>query len=242
MKHFLTSLSMISLLVLLASCEKKEEDIPVYDKGPVLMDGYEGVDLGLTVKWANYNIGAESPEEFGQYFAWGDTVPSAAYTYFYYKWYSMSKSGPTKYFSDSYYGEPDYKMSLALVGDAAHAIWGGKWRLPSESEWRELFTYCTWEWTELNGVSGYKVTSNKPGNTNHIFLPSAGHLNEEGEIEEGGECGKYWSSSLFGMTWELAYYTNLNSQIGQLAIGRRPYCYSIRPVHVDYFLPGTVFD
>lgn len=242
MKHFLASLSMISLLVLLASCEKKEEDIPVYDKGPVLMDGYEGVDLGLTVKWANYNIGAESPEEFGQYFAWGDTVPSAAYTYFYYKWYSMSKSGPTKYFSDSYYGEPDYKMSLDLVDDAAHAIWGGKWRLPSESEWRELFTYCTWEWTELNGVSGYKVTSNKPGNTNHIFLPAAGHLNEEGEIEEGGECGKYWSSSLFGMTWELAYYTNLNSQIGQLAIGRRPYCYSIRPVHVDYFLPGTVFD
>lgn len=115
---------------------------------------YESVDLGLSVKWAAYNVGAENPWEYGDYFAYGETEPKDEYTME--NCLTYEKSIP------DLAGNPEY--------DAATANWGDGWRLPMKSEIQELIDNCEWEWTELEGVSGYNVTG---PSGNSIFLPAA---------------------------------------------------------------------
>lgn len=138
----------------------------------------EYVDLGLSVKWATFNVGALSPEELGDSFAWGETVPKESYTSNNYKWGSYNKY--SKYCpaeKPGYWGgegEPDNKTILDLEDDAAHVQWGDKWRIPTKDEMQELIDNCTWSWTTKNGIDGYLVTSNISGYTeNSIFLPYA---------------------------------------------------------------------
>ena len=164
-------------------------------------NGHEYVDLGLSVKWATCNVGANTPEEFGDYFAWGETQPKEVYnesTYKYYKHNGYNSVGyaeykVTKYCTDSDYGTVDNKTVLDLADDAAHANWGGEWRMPTLEEQKELFDNCTWTWTTQNGVNGYLVTSKKNGNS--IFLPAAGRRLYS-ELGYAGSYGCYWSSSL----------------------------------------------
>ena len=173
--------------LLLFSCA---EDEMVVDKGD-----HAYVDLGLSVKWATCNVGADRPEEYGAYFAWGETKPKYTYDdeWSNYKWYNISSETFTKYCSESEYGIVDNKTQLDLSDDAAHVNWGKPWRMPTHDELTELHTKCTWTWTTQNGVNGYLVTSNINGNT--IFLPAAG--SRDGNSLDGeGETGWYWSSSL----------------------------------------------
>ena len=153
-------------------------------------NGYEWIDLGLSVKWATCNVGATKPEEFGDYFAWGEVETKAIYYWSTYK-YGSNWDAMTKYSTDSYYGIVDNKTVLDPEDDAATANWGGNWRMPTKAEQDELKNNCAWEWITLNGVGGYKVIG---PNGNSIFLPAAGRVVTSSFVSE--RYGHYWSSSL----------------------------------------------
>ena len=173
----------------------------------------EAVDLGLLsgTKWASFNLGASAPEEYGDYYAWGETEPYYSsldpltwkegkevdgYYWSTYKWCKGTNSTMTKYCSDSAYGDngfTDTRTVLDLEDDAAHANLGGKWRMPTYADWTELIDKCTRTWTQQNGVDGYLLTSS---NGKSIFLPAAG-ARKYLRSENVDRKGYYWSSSLF---------------------------------------------
>ena len=184
MKRYINLLLIISTCALV-SCEKDDE---------VLVQGV-AVDLGLSVKWATCNVGASTPEDYGDYFAWCETSTKSTYDWSTYKYCNGSYNTLTKYNNSSSYGTMvDNKTQLDLSDDAARANWGGSWRMPTDAELTELLEQCTWTWTSQNGVNGYKVTSKSNGNS--IFLPAAGDRNGS-SIYYLGIYGYYWSSSLF---------------------------------------------
>lgn len=198
------------------------------------VSGREYVDLGLSVKWATCNVGATKPEEYGDYFAWGEIEPKTDYSWSTYKWCNGSYNTLTKYFinsEDGNNGFTDNKTTLDSEDDVAHVQWGGTWRMPTMAEQYELCSNCTWTQTTLNGVNGFKVTSKKEGYTDRfIFLPSAGYRYgaERGNV---GSYGYYWSSSLGnaahrGCAYELYFY----SSIKDIYNASRAYGLSVRPV------------
>ena len=156
-------------------------------------DKYIYVDLGLSVKWATCNIGASKPEEFGNYYAWGETENKTIYNWNTYKWCMGDYTNITKYGENSNYGIIDYKRVLELDDDAAHINWGGNWRMPTAEEMEELRKECTWLWTSQNGIDGYKVMSKHNGNS--IFLPSSGCI-KESAFYQTNKYGYYWSSTV----------------------------------------------
>lgn len=160
-------------------------------------NGKDFVDLGLPsgLKWATCNVGATTPEEYGDYFAWGETESKDYYDFSTYKYCNGDRYSMTKYCVDSYYGTVDNKTTLELTDDAARVNWGGNWRMPTRAEQDELrnSSNCTWTRTTQNGVKGYKVTSKKNGNS--IFLPAAGCRFYDG-LCGAGSYGSYLSSSL----------------------------------------------
>ena len=140
---------------------------------------HEYVDLGLPsgTLWATCNIGANSPEEYGDYFAWGETTPKSTYDWSTYKWCNGSSTTMTKYCTQSEYGYngfTDNLTELQSADDAATANWGSDWQMPSLAQIQELCSSSntTTEWTQVNGVNGRKITSKSNGNS--IFLPAAG--------------------------------------------------------------------
>ena len=170
-----------------------EEEETVVSDPTGTENGYGYVDLGLSVKWATCNVGASSPEEYGDYFAWGETEPKSIYDWSTYKYCNGSNLTLTKYNTNSSYGIVDNKTQLELSDDAAYMNWGGAWRMPTDAEMTELREQCTWKWTSQNGMNGYRVTSNSNGNS--IFLPAAGYRYES-SLRYAGSDGDYWSSSL----------------------------------------------
>lgn len=156
-------------------------------------NGHDYVDLGLSVKWATCNVGASKPEEYGDYFAWGEVTPKTTYAWSNYKWCRDRYDTQVKYCFDSKYGMIDYRVRLELADDAARANWGGYWRIPTTSEITELLEKCTWKKTNQNGVDGYKVTSHSNGKS--IFFPLAGYRSGS-SLYGAGSLGHYWSSSL----------------------------------------------
>lgn len=158
-------------------------------------NGHPWVDLGLPsgIKWAEYNIGASSPEEYGEYYTWGETTTKPLYDRMSDKWFNFryTKYGVSPV--DEYNGVIDNKTILEAEDDAARVKWGGNWRIPSFEEFIELNSHCTSEWTTLNGVHGRKYTSVSNGNS--IFLPAAGYMYPA--IVYAGSKGCYWSSSLW---------------------------------------------
>lgn len=151
------------------------------------------VDMGTGVYWACCNVGASSPEEYGEYYAWGETSTKSNYDWSTYKWCNGSGTSIIKYCNDSQYGTVDNKTQLELSDDAARVNWGGSWRMPTIDELSELNSNCTWTWITINQVSGYKVTAS---NGNSIFLPAAGYRNGESLHGADSNNGFYWSSSL----------------------------------------------
>ena len=154
------------------------------------------VDLGLSVKWARVNLGATEPEDYGDYFSWGETYPKNSYNWSDYS-FGQSKNGPfSKYVREAEYGTVDHKTVLDPSDDAAHVNWGGDWRLPTQEEFQELMTNCSWSWTTRNGIPGYRVTSYKEGFSGvSIFLPANGMIGGTSPSDVG-TVGNYWSASL----------------------------------------------
>lgn len=195
---------------------------------------HEFVDLGLSVKWATCNIGAKNPEEFGEYYAWGEITTKNIYDRSTYR-YCNSNGYITKYCSNSYYGNVDNKAILEEQDDAAVVNWGESWRMPTYAEWNELSQLCTWTIITVNGVIGYRVTSKKNGNS--IFLPAAGYIMSNSFTGLGSQ-GYYWSSYKSGDysgetgTSCVAYhifFTKTATAQGKYSLGR--YCgMPIRPV------------
>ncbi len=174
----------------------------------------QAVDLGLPsgIKWASCNVGATNPEDFGNYYAWGEVFPKDNYSWSTYKYANGSSSTLTKYCNDASYGDngfTDNKTTLVPEDDAAHYNWGGNWRMPTDAELTELLNNCTWEWTTQNEVNGYKVTSKTNGNS--IFLPAAGYRDVASTYLVGLD-GYYWSSSLYefdpNCAWCLGFYSD----------------------------------
>ena len=201
-------------------------------------NGYTWVDLGLSVKWASYNIGATKPEEYGDYFAWGETEPKELYAWSTYKHCQGSDNTLTKYNTNGGYGTVDNKTQLELTDDAARANWGGSWRMPTDAEMTELRNNCTWSWTTQNGVMGYKVTSKSNGNS--IFLPAAGYRSLSSLVSAGSN-GAYWSSSLYtddypGATW----YVFFKSSNVYRSYGGRSNGHSVRPVLGESVVETTI--
>ena len=164
--------------------------------------GVEAIDLGLPsgTKWANMNIGAEKPEDYGLYFVWGETVgygsdtnDGHSFNWASYKWCNGSYDTMTKYCTNSSYGTVDNKTVLDLEDDAAYVNWSNSWRMPTITEIDELLNNTTSEWTTVNGVNGRKFTSTMNGNS--IFLPAAGYRYGS-YLDYQTSGGYYWSSSL----------------------------------------------
>ena len=195
--------------------------------GEGIENGYLYVDLGLSVKWATCNVGAESPEDYGDYFAWGETTTKTTYDKTTYKHRNGSSYTFTKYNTNSSYGTVDNKTTLELNDDAARANWGGSWRMPTDDEMTELRTNCTWTWTTENGVNGYKVTSKVKGES--IFLPAAGWRSGTSRYNDGS-YGRYWSSTPYESDTEDAYYLRFYSGDHYTSSSYREYGQSVRPV------------
>lgn len=191
-------------------------------------NGYEYVDLGLSVKWATCNVGAESPEDYGDYFAWGETEAKEYYEWSSYKHCEGTSTSLTKYCTSLNYGiVDDNKTKLELEDDAAHVNWGGSWRMPTDSELEDLIDYCTWEWISQNGIYGYKATSKINGN--FIFLPAAGSISAY-DLRSDGWDSVYWSSKLPAARNESAYYLLLYPEVQSISYGFRCYGRSVRAV------------
>lgn len=154
-------------------------------------NGHEYVDLGLSVKWAAMNVGANTYEGYGDYFAWGETSVKSTYGWDTYKWCNGTDDSLTKYNTKSSYGTVDNKTVLEPEDDAAYVNWGNTWRMPTHEEWTELKEKCTWTWTAQNSVNGYLVTAS---NSNSIFLPAAGLRSDMFRFEDNGF---YWANSLY---------------------------------------------
>ena len=190
---------------------------------------YEAVDLGLPsgIKWATHNVGATKPEEYGGYYAWGETEEKEYYDWSTYKWCNGSYDTMTKYCTNSNFGTVDNKTVLEFEDDVAHVKWGGDWRMPTKEEQEELRDNCKWMWTNRNGVNGNKVIG---PNGNSIFLPASGFRSRTDVFtkEEGGD---YWSCSLQNHSNSYAcsfYFGNCvyTSDIGDRVLGMpvRPVC------------------
>lgn len=215
-------------------------------------ESYEYVDLGLPsgLLWATCNVGATSPEEYGLYFQWGDTVghPSSEASYFIWKNcpYQTVDTGdysPTKFTkylgsTTSSYKDPSatdadaLKTVLDLEDDAAHVHMGGEWRMPTSTEFQELYDNTTCTWTIENGVYGRKFTSKAEGNTNYIFIPAAGEC-YNGSVGYVGSSAYVWSSSLLTSRPCGAYFLYFTSSKGSVNTQNsnyRYYGFSVRGV------------
>ncbi|MCQ2324043.1 MAG: hypothetical protein MJZ53_04235 [Paludibacteraceae bacterium] len=188
----------------------------------------EAIDLGLPsgIKWANINVGATKPEEYGAYFAWGETKQKTTYNW---STYFDTKDGGSTF---TKYNNNGGNTTLDLEDDAAHVNWGGSWRMPTTAEQDELQNKdnCTWEWkTNYNGtdVNGYLVTSKK--NHNSIFLPASGYR-EDSSLRYVGSFGYYWSSSLHMGFSDCAGYLYIRTDDVAWRSSLRNYGHSVRPV------------
>ena len=204
------------------------------------------VDLGLPsgTLWATYNIGATSPEDYGDYFAWGETEGyddgKTNFDWSTYKWCKGTETTITKYCNDSSYGYEGFTDNLKELkpeDDAAYVNWGPAWRMPSDEQFKELINsnYTTTEWTTQNGVNGRKITSKTNGNS--IFLPTAGCRNGN-SLENAGTHGRYMSRTLntsypYGARVARYLYFNMgtiDTSVGNSSDFCRYIGFTVRPV------------
>lgn len=181
MKGFASTALLHFVFNLLAACavivgnsfqDQSSKHIPVEQRDTTFDSGmyigeHVAVDLGLSVKWASVNLGADFPEDSGYYLSWGQTSPA----------------------SEDYYTA--YSDFLSMEADGARQLWGNEWRIPTDAELTELRKECIWTWTEYNGKNGYRIQG--PSGES-IFLPAAGY--KSSELFQFGEEGRYWSSQL----------------------------------------------
>ena len=193
----------------------------------------EWVDLNLPsgLLWASCNLGANTPEGYGNYYAWAETATKEVYTWSTYHYCTVddrdSLQTLTKYNTSEAYGTVDNLTLLQASDDATTQALGNGARIPTKEEWEELLNNTTIEWTTLNNVAGYKFTA---ANGNSLFLPAAGSFNDS-ELIVAGEYGFYWSSSLYtddpSDAWSFSFQSE-GHRIG--SFGYRTDGQSVRPV------------
>ena len=186
------------------------------------------IDLGLPsgTKWACCNVGADKPEAYGGYYAWGETEEKEVYDWSSYKWCNGDEYSFTKYCFDSEYGTVDNKTVLDPEDDVAHVKWGGNWRMPTWDECQELIDNCISEWSMLNGVNGRKFISKTNGNS--IFLPASGFI-VGSNLYANGYRGRYRLSSLYENSTN-ARYLDFQSDFVITDYCGRDIGQSVRPV------------
>lgn len=175
----------------------------------------EEVDLGLSVNWASWNMGAKVPEEYGNYYAWGEIKPRNRFykeDYIYYK-------------NDNDYYDIGYDISGTKY-DAAYIRWRDDWRMPTKEEYEELCKQCHWQWTTTNGINGYKIIG---PNGNSIFLPAAGYRLGT-KVYDLGTDGHYWSSTQNTIHAGNAYCLYFSNGYNGRNSFYRNHGYTIRPV------------
>ena len=180
------------------------------------------IDLGLPsgTKWACCNVGADTPEAYGGYYAWGETEEKSTYNWSTYIYYDGS---PVTY--------RDLGSDIAGTDyDVAHVKWGGSWVMPSQEQQDELVNNCTSEWTTVNGVNGRKFTSKTNGGS--IFLPAAGDRYDS-RLYHAGSCGYYWSSTQYPLYEYLydAFNLYFDSDVAGFSSNYREIGLTVRPVY-----------
>ena len=189
------------------------------------------VDLGLPsgLLWATCNLGATSPEDYGDYFAWGETTPKSDYSWSTYQYCMGSNTTFTKYCNNSSYGYNGFTDNLTTLlpeDDAATANWGSDWRMPTKEEFQELYNNTTVTWTQQNGVNGRLFTA---ANGNSLFLPAAGYRNGS-NLYGAGSGGNCWSSSLITDYPNYAWYFGFDSGNYTMNYYYRYYGFTVRAV------------
>lgn len=186
------------------------------------------VDMGLSVKWASCNLGAENPWDCGNYYAWGETSVKSRYDWSTYIWCAGNDHSMTKYCTLAEYGAVDNRDQLEKADDAAAQELSGTWRMATDAEWTELRVNCLWSWARIEGVTGRLVYSKKTGKC--IFLPAAGFYDGT-SLKYKGISGHYWSSSLMrhfpNSVWNVDFSS---SNVVRDELGSRFGGQSIRPV------------
>lgn len=221
MKKLFTILMLAFAMVAMVACNKDNDDT------------MEWVDLGLPsgLLWAKCNLGADTPEKYGNYYAWGEVATKEQYNWSTYRYCTVfgedSLQTLTKYNLNSDYGTVDDLTTLQAVDDAATVALGNGARIPTKGEWEELINNTTNEWTTLNGVHGLMLTAS---NGNSLFLPAAGSFNDM-ELIVPEIYGFYWSASLYtdysDDAWSFSFVSD-EYRIG--SFGYRSDGQSVRPV------------
>lgn len=212
------------------------ENTTTYKNSSSKTESDKYVDLGLPsgTLWATKNVGANRPEQYGAYFAWGETEDKSFYDNSTYKWNYVRYYNPdghpfydfTKYCTKKQDGIVDNKTKLDYYDDAAYVNWGAEWCIPTVKQFKELITECTWTWTQKNGVNGYIVSSKH--NDNSLFLPAGGEYYEDHLINKE-KTGKYWSCSGSGIWASILTFESWNVDTYH---DWRPTGLNIRPVYV----------
>lgn len=209
-----------------------DEDITLYSQ----WKAHEWVDLGLPsgTKWATYNVGATKPEEYGDYFAWGEILPkSEEYTWGTYKYCTADYDAENNTYTNivmTKYNATDGKTLLDATDDAATANWGSNWRMPTVSEIRELIDNCTWENTTQDGVQGWRAVGT---NGNSVFFPNAGQRFGTYLYNCVGVYGAYWTTGCgSGSSSEIAieFYCFNNYNNVEISSSQRSRGNCVRPV------------
>ncbi len=194
---------------------------------------YTYVDLGIQTVWATCNIGAEKPEDYGDYYAWGEVYPKTVYTWDTYL-HGLGEYSLLKYCNDksySYYGTADGIPWLYPADDVAQTKTNSLWNIPDVYYINQLMSECTWTWTTLNNVAGYQVTG---PNGNSIFLPAAGYMSDD-KLQQAGECGSYWAANLEAKN-NTASCLSFSSEDKIASADKRCYGLPIRPVIPRYYI------
>ena len=214
------------ILYTIISCTESQINIE-----PVKIE-HEYVDFGLPsgTLWATCNLGASTPEDYGYYYAWGETIPKSEYKWSNYMWCDKTDNSMTKYVTEDAYGltdhegDLDYTNELELSDDAAHVNWGEDWRMPSSEQVNELLQLVPWECVTRNGVRGILLSRNNAA----VFLPFAGEYGET----ENNRC-LYWTRThkidSRNSNRASCYYIFLFNQ-GRMSVAERCKGYTIRPV------------
>lgn len=214
-RTYLSASLMLALSITLAACSPEDEG-----------DSAAGaVDLGLSVKWATCNVGAEKPEDMGGYYAWGETEEKAEYKEANYK-YVDDKDADGDFYDDLDNWTDIGANISGTAYDVARAKWGGKWRMPTVEEAEELLGKCEWKWTTVNGTDGYTVTG---PNGNSIFLPAAGYCYDD-DIRDRNSSGNYWLGTQGKVGPIVGEYLFFNNRDCGPAYCNRSWGLSVRPV------------
>ena len=191
MKNYMKAAAvlMLTIAVVCTACKKDP------DSG---LNGHEYVDLGLPsgLLWATCNVGAINPEDYGDYFAWGETETKSSYNWTTYKHCNGDYTQLTKYCNNTVYGDNGFSDTLTILqptDDAAKVNMGGGWHIPTEADWLELLQNTTNGWATQNGVNGWLFTAS---NGENLFLPATGCQTIEGFVQSD-TYGYYWSNALY---------------------------------------------